>query len=189
MSKNRELFKPFVIMIVSAILTVVTIGTGLTVAYLKDSDEEVNHVSAGETVIDVCETFPPADCPPEPGETVTKVVRIANTGNLTCTVRARILFTDDVLAGMTEPLETGDNWQEGQYGFYYYMIPVKPGEETEPLITGVRFRTDYEGGGEVTAEDIARIESGLIVYSEALEFGGDPDSYTAQEILSNWNGY
>ncbi|MBP5780506.1 MAG: hypothetical protein J6X34_04650 [Clostridia bacterium] len=190
MKKKHELFGPFIMMIICAVLTVVIVSTGITLAYLKDRDDVNNVMTLGETEIEIEETFPPRTSPPYPGEPVIKVVKIENTGNLTCTVRARLVFSESKLEKMTEPLEIGEDWILRPDGFYYYMIPLKPGEVTKPLIEKVVFRRSYSNGGAISQEDIAGLDPELIVYSEALEFVKEDASLPeAEEILNNWNQY
>ena len=189
MKKDHGLRLPWIVMIISVIIAVITISIGLTAAYLTDRDDEINVLKEGETVIEIAETFSP-DPDPEPGDAAVKVVRITNTGNLTCTIRARLVFTDDALEKITQQLEIGEGWTEGADGFYYYLRPVDPGETTKPLIERVVFRRFYEDGTPVTAQELGKIDAGLMVYSEALEFvrdeAGEP---TAEEVIRNWSGY
>ena len=190
MKKKRELFVPFILMVIGAVLIVVIVSTGITLAYLKDRDDENNIMNVGETEIGIDETFPPRTNPPVPGEPVIKVVKIENTGNLTCIVRARLVFTEEKFEKITEPLETGEDWILRPDGFYYYMIPLKPGEVTKPLIEKVVFRRYYSNGGAISPEDIAQLDSGLIVYSEALEFIKEDESIPeSEEIFKNWEQY
>ena len=142
-----------------------------TLSYLTDSEATDNLILAGEAQIEITETFPPIGQPPEPGESIVKVVRIRNTGNLQCYVRAFLAFEDNKLAELIEPFEIGSGWQRKEDGYYYYKEAVDPGEETKPLITALKVRTRKEDGTEVTEEEIAEISAGLIVYSEALGFG------------------
>ncbi len=190
MKKRRELFGPFIMMIICAVLTVVVVSTVITLAYLKDRDDVDNVMTVGETEIEIEETFPPRTSPPYPGEPVIKVVKIENTGNLTCMVRVRLVFSESKLEKMTEPLEIGEDWILRPDGFYYYMIPLKPGEVTKPLIEKVVFRRSYSNGGAISQEDIAELDPELIVYSEALEFvKEDASSPEAEEIFNSWNQY
>jgi len=149
-----------------------------TLSYLTDATATVNPLRAGEAVIEITETFPPIETPPAPGDSVIKVVRIQNTGNLYCCIRARLLFEDNSFAELVEPFQIGADWSLEEDGYYYYAEPVAPGEETEPLITELKFRTERADGTAISEEDIEKIASGLIVYSEALGFGAEnlPDS-------------
>jgi predicted ribosomally synthesized peptide with SipW-like signal peptide len=190
MKENRKSTRALIAAVIGAIVATVLTGTGLTLAYLTDSDSEDNIMTVGETVIEIDEDFDPPPTPPAPGEAVTKVVRIRNTGNLPCTVRARLLFEDYVLKNAVEPFETGSSWLYQPDGFYYYLTPLMPGEETEPLISEIRFRTEYGSGERVKEEDLAKIDSGLIVYSEALEYPGYKGGDIGEDdILENWRGY
>ena len=189
MNKGKGMTVPFVVMIVSVIIAVVSISIGLTAAYLTDRDDEKNELTAGETVIEISETFPPSGLL-EPGQAAVKVVRIENTGNLVCAVRCRLVFTDDALELITEPLEIGPDWEYGPDGFYYYMLPLVPGEATKPLISQVVFRQYYEDGTPVTEEDLGKLDAGLMVYSEALEFvSAGTGSPSREEMIETWAGY
>ena len=169
MDLNRKLRVPVIVMVVSVLLAAALLSAGITAAYLMDVDKVDNPFLVGETVNDVVETFSPPSTLPPAGEAVTKEVRILNSGNLTCLIRARLLFEDDVLTMLTEPFETCEGWAEGDDGFYYYLFPVAPGESTEPLIREIRFRADAGEPAE-HVQAVGLSESGLIVYSEALEY-------------------
>ena len=178
----------------TVILTVLIIAaaacTGVTLAYLTDSDEARNPFTVGETEIEIRETFSPEGDVPEPGESVPKVVRIVNTGNLTCLIRVRLLFEDDTLEKVVEPFVTGQGWDQFPDGFYYYVYPVKPGGSTIPLIEEVKIRIEHEDGTDVSANELEKISSGIIVYSEAIGYRGDPAlPCTAAELAALWGEY
>ena len=117
-----------------------------------------------------------------------KVVRIVNTGDLTCLIRVRLLIEDDTLAKVLEPFETGQGWSLNPDGFYYYEYPVKPGGSTIPLIEEVRFRVRYENGPYIDSLD--DIYSSIIVYSEAIGYRGDPAlPCTAAELETLWGEF
>lgn len=193
MKKKRELTVPILLGIIGAIVLTVLTGTVLTLAYLKDNDQLDNIMTVGEVVIEIDEDFVPPTDTPDPGEAVAKTVKIKNTGNIICTVRVRLLFEDPLFRDLAEPFETGSDWLYQPDGFYYYMKPVAPGEETQALINEVRFRTEYSDGAPVDSGDLEKIASGIIVYSESLEYIGGSDASGAlpgeNEILGNWEGY
>ena len=189
MNGERNKMLPFVMIVITVILTVAAVGIGLTAAYLTDRDDEKNILTEGETIIEITETFPPAE-DPDPGDAAVKVVRIENTGNLVCAVRCRLVFTDESLALITEPLKIGAHWVYGPEGFYYYLIPLEPGEATDPLIEEVVFRRFYDDGTPVSEQELRKLDAGLIVYSEALEFIRSGDGLPVEdEIIGSWEGY
>ena len=186
--KNGNKHGVFASMLLPAVIIAITLSVSTVFAYLTDTDKKENHFIAGETEIEIRESFaPPAT--PDPGDTVTKNVRITNTGNLDCFVRARLLFADSVFEQITEPFEIGDKWVEGDNGYYYYTLMLHPGETTEALIENVRIRSAFADGTPVGAEDIAKIDSELIVYSEAVEHPQHEGTFGSEEYLNVWEEY
>ena len=189
--KNSEKATKVIRIILFAVLIIAAAAcTGVTLAYLTDSDEAQNPFTVGETEIEIQETFSPDDEVPEPGESVPKVVRVVNTGNLTCLIRVRLLFEDDTLEKVVEPFATGQGWNLDPDGFYYYIYPVKPGGSTIPLIEEVKIRIEHEDGTDVDAAELEKISSGIIVYSEAIGYRGDPAlPCTAAELAALWGEF
>lgn len=130
------------------ILTMMLIAAGVsgirtTYSFLSDFDSAVNPVTPGSNETEITEDFP--DTPPKPpgdNPVYNKTVQIAspNIGgtNVTCFIRARILFSNSDLgdAAVLEGMDT--RWVKEADGYYYYSSPVSEGETTAPLFTKVR---------------------------------------------------
>lgn len=190
MKQHGKAVRVIRIVILTVLIAAAAAGTGATLAYLTDSDRADNPFTVGETEIEIRETFSPDGDVPEPGEGIPKVVRIVNTGELTCLIRVRLLFEDDTLEKVVEPFVTGHGWEARADGFYYYIYPVRPGGSTVPLIEEVRIRSVFENGGDVGSNDLKKISSGIIVYSEAIGYRGDPAlPCTAAELEALWGEF
>lgn len=86
-----------------------------------------------------------------PGETVVKIAEVKNTGSSDAWIRVKVekeLNLDreyGALLGDKEPdmskieIVIGEDWEDGEDGFYYYNKPVKPGETTSPIFEEVAF--------------------------------------------------
>lgn len=62
-----------------------------------------------------------------------KTIKIENTGQMDCYVRAK------VLAGEQYTIKAeGSNWSQGRDGYWYYANPVAPGEQTEALTASIQ---------------------------------------------------
>ena len=82
-----------------------------------------------------------------PGTEVTKIVEVKNTGSNDAYVRVKV-DKSITLAGEGAPdldlllLDMNEtDWTAGEDGYYYYNVPVKPGQVTSPLFTTVTFDT------------------------------------------------
>lgn len=153
MSKRRI----FVIALLVCCLAVMASGS---VAYFTASETAHNVISSGSIAIDLQELTDQVDengdpIPFEdatgvmPGTEVSKIVQVENTGDNAVWVRIAVEKAIDlVLPEGAEPVEpdlalialdlnTAD-WT-GQDGYYYYNMPLNPGETTVPLFTTVTF--------------------------------------------------
>lgn len=129
-----------------SLLTVIGITAGITMAYLKDKAPTItNNFDKVTVACGVEETFD--------GMTK-KNVNVRNTGTTDAYLRVRLVAfrkdNEDVIGGKADiPAFTpGDKWVK-QGEFYYYTLPVKPGEmPDESLIPGMMLQdyTDVDGG-------------------------------------------
>ena len=122
-------------MIVSSVVLVLAIGTGVVLAFIIASDDPIkNDFEPANVSCAVIETFD--------GEAKTDV-RIKNTGNVNAYVRATIVVTwesesnaNEILA--TQPRENvdyqinwgDDSWIRGSDDYWYYTYAVSPEQET-----------------------------------------------------------
>ena len=118
-----------------ALLLLLTVGVGTTVAFLIDQTD---------TVVN---TFTPATVSGEIEESfkndVKENVAIKNIGDVNAYIRATIVVTwkngNDVypkapVAGIDYTITYGSGWNRGSDGYYYYPTAVKPGASTTNLI-------------------------------------------------------
>ena len=173
MTKSR------IALIALAIGCLAMLGAG-TAAYFTVQDTAVNVITTGildmtlvEKTTDGAEPGTKLDDLPDfvsnengafnvmPGETVSKIPYVDNTG--TADFYARIKLVSSITVDGEElptdviELDISEDWTL-QDGWYYYTKAVKPGEATTPLFTGVTFVTEMGNeyqNAEVTIEVIA----------------------------------
>ena len=135
---------------------------GVTFAWFTTSDSRTNpfktpHLTFG---FEVVETFtPPSEV--DPGESIVKVVKVKNTGELPGFVRVlavtEIVSKEGVLLPGNAPTEftidglNTTDWKDGGDGYYYYLHQLAPGAETPALFTGITLASGldaaYENAG------------------------------------------
>lgn len=109
-------------------------------AYLEDSDEISNLMRIGINTIQAKEEFET----PSPGKITRKSPRAQNTGSVKCHVRAWICLSDHRAAKYIEYYTNGvkgilgENWEEGEDGYYYYTPVLSSGETTAPIFTDIQ---------------------------------------------------
>ena len=143
-----------------AALALIVMGVvGGTVAYLvAKTDPVTNTFEPGKVSCDIEETF---DSP----YTEKKEVKVKNTGNTDAYIRAAIIVTwksgKDIVA--TVPVKDtdyeisiGNNWTEGDDGYYYYKGSVAPHVQTSNLINTctVKSNGNYTLSVEILADAI-----------------------------------
>ncbi len=160
-AKRRRLrwSKQFAVLACVAVLLTGFVGSSL--AWLMDSTEKVEN------------KFIPGDVTPEVTEgfdgNVKSDVKIQNTGNVDAYIRAKLVFTWQNKAGEVLGVAPASNdytitwkmdgWMVGPDGYYYYTSPVKPGNYTGVLATGIKQITPNPAEGytlhvEVLSESI-----------------------------------
>lgn len=140
---------------ISAIAVVVIclaiLATG-TLAYFTDAEQAHNIITSGNIKIALEEYFPGSEKDPEeentyvlegvmPSQTVTKEVRVKNTGVGDAWIRAKLNYefspsdlSDDVIT-----IELQPGWIDGGDGWYYYNEIVAAENYTDYLIKEVTF--------------------------------------------------
>ncbi len=126
-----------------------------TLAYFTYEDSATNVITAGRLEIELQEwTKNPDGSLSEfadvgevvPGATVSKIVQVKNTGGHTAWVRIAVRKSITLAEGREGQADLSlvqldlntEKWTEKD-GFYYYNVPLQPGEVTEPLFTEVTF--------------------------------------------------
>ena len=152
-----------IVKLLGLIVIVASVSAHSIMAYLSDGDETSNLLTIGGNNISIDEEYEPE--PIEPGEKITKKVRIQNDGPNTCYVRVRAVFSDsDVGQYAAIDWNTTDWVYNKQDEFYYYVWPVTEGEKTSYLMTSVMFEEN------IPEYDVKDVE--LIVYAESYQADG-----------------
>lgn len=154
MNKKSPFIKgKFGILLLSLAL-ILTATVGGTIAYLiADTTPVVNTFTPANVDCEVTEDF---------DGTVKSNVNVTNTGNTDAYIRVKLISyrVNDVgqhIGGMATVPTTftlGANWVKHVDGFYYYTLPVKPGQQPKTALTGsdsialVKY-TDADGGKQV----------------------------------------
>lgn len=79
------------------------------------------------------------------GTTVEKEVKFRNQGNVPCYIRASVVFSSsDYQARLVNTKNKAhsleeNGWMKGEDGYYYYLYPVRSGEETAVLFDRIQF--------------------------------------------------
>ncbi len=134
------------LLILFAVIAVFAMMSAGTLAYLSAERDTANILTTGNVNLKIHEkTSDGKDFPREgvvilPGDTVSKIVTVENTGSapqylrvkLTKAVNDVTLTADDCLS---MNINTA-NWTEKD-GYYYYHRPLQPGQITEVLFTEV----------------------------------------------------
>ena len=135
-----------------SVILVVTIAVGGTVAYLVTQDKPItNTFTPSHVTCRVDENFD--------GKTKTNV-NVTNTGDTEAYIRVKLVTyrvngaNQHIGGTATIPtFDPGANWVKHNDGYYYYTLPVKPGEHpTSDLISSITLDgayTDADGGKQV----------------------------------------
>lgn len=178
------------IIITTLVFIVLTVLIFSTSAYFSDSvTSNGNRIDTGVLEVQVREMRINADSGEleaytgplsvMPGVGVSKIVTVYNAGDLPAYVRIRVSQRFELAQGVAGTSEADligwelntDNWAERD-GYYYYLTPLAPGGETEPLFTKLTFaaRMDnrYEGSlayVKVTMDAVQSNENGADVFA------------------------
>lgn len=143
--------KILLISLLTMILAITAMGSS---AFFNAEDTAHNVITSGSVKIAVVETMLDGtevkDFPAEgitgvmPGSTVSKIVRIQNTGSAEAWIRVRVGTTvhsgeDAELDARVVGFSVEEPWVDGGDGYYYYTKAVPAGGETEELFREVRF--------------------------------------------------
>ncbi len=140
--------------VLSAVAIIGVTAAAGTAAYFTAESKATNVITAGSIKIELQEKMLLPDgektVPFEdrinvmPGEEVSKIVQIKNTGGQDAWIRVDVKKTIELANGeftdgdgLTFTLNS-DFWTE-KNGFYYYNKNLAPGQETEPLFSSVLF--------------------------------------------------
>lgn len=184
-------------------------GAGVSAAYLIYQESIVNIIQAGGNTISITEEFEPPK-KQEIGDNVFKKrVQIENTDETACFIRVFMEFSDSDIKQRAQISPDGRSWYPaGEYGspdfenfpqnwcyisreedpllggFYYYTLPVNPGERTVPLAEQIL--VSYEQDSQIRDFDIlVTADSVQTSIFEEQEDG----SFTAEDVSQQDEGW
>lgn len=167
------------IIIGSVFAITAAVAAGSTLAYFTAEDTAENVISTGNidiavneykkgTESDVLEAYTPPTEPLMPGETVSKIVKIENTGSGSAYIRAKVsMYFKDNDTLSTEPVQLLLNTDDWTYndddGYYYYNDILDTSSETTPLFESFTLESsagnDYENQTLIIDIDAQAIQS------------------------------
>ena len=180
--------KLLVLSVAAICLAIIAAGT---LAYFNAEDKAHNVITAGGINIAVNEWADEEKTQPfedregiMPGNVVTKIVEVENTGANEVWVRVR-LDIEITLAGEGEAVPAfvsldvnTEKWTKGEDGWYYCSEPLAPGKLTPEVLRSVRFDTEmgneYQNATatvDVTAQAVQTANNG----ASATEAAGWPE--------------
>lgn len=152
---------------VAAMAALLTVGG--TMAWLTDDSKAATVIKTGNVDIEIVETTrEPAGSFEKtadgivykgqfmPGQTFSKIVTVKNRGVNSAYVRVKVSYQNKEKKELVYRPEmtpevissglgvTGDSWELGSDGYYYYNQALKPGEETIPVMEAVRLPLAWE---------------------------------------------
>ncbi len=172
------------IALVVAMIAVVAAGS---LAYFTDNDSAENVFTVGNVSIDLTEPNwdESGSIDAETvyaGEPLAKDPTVTNDGNNPCFVRIKvegldqfgdkgaITYRTDYVAG-----KLGDNWVDGEDGYFYYTKVLAVGETTDALFDQIVMPTGLTGGEEADP---------IVVTAQAVQAQGARPSFSAVQQMT-----
>lgn len=173
------------LLLLAAVIACVAIAVTGTLAYFSADDTAHNVITTGGVNIKVVEQTRKdddtlVDFPEEgiqgvmPGTSVSKIVRVQNTGASEAWIRVKMDASLLDEQGNELPLTMGDSekpvidfsvltgWLDGGDGYWYFEKPIPAGESTDTLLEEVRFS---EGMG----NEYQNCTANLLICAEAVQ--------------------
>ena len=165
-AKENSIAKRFVT-VVTLVAAVIALTAGGTLAYFSASKTAHNVITSGGVNIELLEWADEARGEGDefagaegvmPGEKVTKIVEVKNTGANNAWVRVQVVTSFESEGGASELDDSvigidfdKENWTEGEGGWWYCNAELEPGKTTPPLFEHVKFEgadmgNAYQGG-------------------------------------------
>lgn len=142
-----------------ALLLLLFAGAGEIHSWFTDQSLQTNRFSVGENKGKIEEVFPDPEI--SYGKTVTKEVRVTNTGSVPMYVRASLLFSSKEAQEGSSLVMGSARWEKQEDGYYYYRDVVDPGKTTELLLKGIRWEKEEK-----------ETDFDLTVYTETIQAAG-----------------
>lgn len=190
--------KKKLILVVTALICVLALSVGVTLAASFSDDspkaETTNVVTIGRVDIDLIDIYTrPASV--GPGQVVPKIVSVENTGENTAYVRIQVdkawyeSGTDNRLdTTVYDPgyivlnFANPEDWVLGTDGYYYYQIPLEPGQTAENLIDSFSLPADWD------MEGYQSLDGHITVRAEAVQYDNFYPTRNDEDDIVNWGG-
>lgn len=155
-----------------ALLVVVAVGIGTTMAWLTDDDEAVNKLSIGYVDIEIKEEFNP-DGPLTPGDSIEKIPTIENIGPVPCLIRAKVVISSSIVEPYldldTPTASTAGGWSAKQADGYYYFLGIVPAKPTQEVAFATTALFTHVGLLDTYRETDRSVDLNVNVYAEAIQ--------------------
>ncbi len=154
------------LVIFSVIAILALLGTG-SLAYYTAQGTASNIITTGNVQLRIVETssdgsaFPAEGVTIMPGDTVSKILQVENTGGSGMYLRVQLhsyVEGSQLSAEGCMEIDIDTQYWTLKDGWYYYNSAIEPGEMTQPLFTGVHFNGDAVDNkylGKVFALDVS----------------------------------
>lgn len=185
--------KKKLVVVLAALVAVLTIAIGGTLAYFTADDKAENVFTVGNVDIDLTEPKWEDGGKEEakeayPGEALAKDPTVKNTGKNPCFVRISVTGLDCLIKAELSAQEValrtnyvvgalGEGWVEHEDGYFYYTKTLAAEESTTALFDSIVMPTDLINGDAVT-------EMKIDVLAEAVQAQGAKPSWSAVQAMT-----
>lgn len=179
-----------IILIAASLVLVAVLSAGVTLAAFTASKETRNVVTFGNVHIDLIDEYAKPEKGVMPGQTVDKVVTAKNTGSNTAYVRLKLTKSWWEAGAPREDLDpsyialnfsNADKWVEGEDGYYYYQLPLKPGETAQNLIESFSLPDGWDMNG------YTNLDGHIDARAEAVQSQNFTPQIDAAGRITGWN--
>lgn len=136
-----------------AVMLAAIAAVGASLAYFTDQKTAQNTFTIGNVKIELTEPGWTDGAKLLPGVPAAKDPTVTNTGLAPCLVRVNVQWPQDAALSYRTDGETGalgDNWLDGEDGYFYYAQPLAAGAATDTLFDEIVLSADTENGDGVT---------------------------------------
>lgn len=178
------------ICIAAALVLIAVLSAGVTLAAFTASKETLNVVTFGNVHIELIDEYTKPQAGVMPGQTVEKAVSAKNTGSSTAYVRLKLTKSWWENDARREDLDSSyialnfsnaDKWAEGADGYYYYQLPLKPGETADNLIDSFSLPEDWDMNG------YTNLDGHIDARAEAVQSENFTPQLSAEGKITGWN--
>lgn len=182
--------KKKIICIAAALMLIAVLSAGVTLAAFTASKETLNIVTFGNVHIALIDEYTKPEAGVVPGQTVDKIVSAKNTGSNTAYVRLKLTKSWWQNGQMREDLDpayitlnfsNADKWVEGTDGYYYYQLPLKPGEAAESLMESFSLPKAWDMDG------YTNLDGHIDARAEAVQSENFTPQLNEEGKITGWN--